>query len=84
MTTWKEVTEARYWEMLGVLPPAIQTRLGFLVGEPMDHGRCTITSHIKPRFSAFAEVGGKFYECSRPMTIPEFKAIKSKAVLESV
>lgn len=40
MTQWIEVTEERYDEMLGVLPPEIMTGLGFLVGEPSDrpHG----------------------------------------------
>jgi hypothetical protein len=35
--TWAECTKARYWEMLEVLPPAVQRSGGFLVGEPMDH-----------------------------------------------
>jgi hypothetical protein len=40
---WKEVDEARYDEMLGVLPPALWLAKGFLVGEPYDHRLCTIT-----------------------------------------
>jgi hypothetical protein len=35
--TIKECTEARYDEMLGVLPPAHWTGKGFLVGEPSTH-----------------------------------------------
>ena len=39
--TWIETTEERYYEMLGVLPPASQGSMigahGFQVGEPMDH-----------------------------------------------
>jgi hypothetical protein len=33
---WKEVSEARYDEMLGILPPAMWVGKGFLVGEPHD------------------------------------------------
>ena len=35
--TWKRTTEAKYDEMLEILPPALWTGLGFLVGEPLDH-----------------------------------------------
>jgi hypothetical protein len=58
MTTWKESTEKRYWEMLEVLPPAAMTGLGFLVGEPFDHGTCTVKGFTLPRYSAFAEIEG--------------------------
>ena len=58
---WKKTTEARYWEMLGVLPPAAQAGYGFLVGEPMDHNR-----EGYPRFSAFIEWGRGFYEAVEP------------------
>ena len=48
MTKWIETTEERYDEMLGVLPPAYWSSIGFLVGEPMDHN-----ANGQPRFSAF-------------------------------
>lgn len=69
--TWSEVTEDRYMEMLEVLPPAIMTRAGFLVGEPWDHHATT----GQPRYAAFMAKMGKYYEASRPMTIKEFKSL---------
>ena len=44
--TFKEVGEARYDEMLGVLPPALWIDKGFLVGEPFDHRRCKATGRL--------------------------------------
>lgn len=83
MITWIETTEERYYEMLGVLPPASQgSMLGanaFQVGEPMDHNE-----RGQPRFSAFKEevrvMGSKFYESAEPLTFREFKAEFSDAV----
>lgn len=66
--TWKRVSQDRYWEMLGILPPAVQTGSGFLVGEPMDHANDT----GRPRYAAFVEKGGRFYEGVTPMTVAEF------------
>jgi hypothetical protein len=68
---WKEVTEARYDEMLCILPPAMQTGFGFLVGEPHDHNRQGL-----PRFAAFIQVDDKFYESDTPLTRAEFKEVK--------
>ncbi len=72
MTKFTKTTEARYWEMLEVLPPEIMTGYGFLVGEPMDHN-----SRGQPRFSAFVEYpAGTFFESVEAMTVGEFKAVK--------
>lgn len=76
MTKWIKVTEARYWEMLEVLPPEAQTGFGFLVGEATDHN-----AQGRPRFAAFVEVQGQFFESAEPMTIADFKAIKLSEVL---
>jgi hypothetical protein len=84
MTKWLEVTEARYDEMLGVLPPEIMTALGFLVGEPSDHVICKVTKRVAPNFQPFAQIGKKFYEATECMTIPEFKAVTSETVLANV
>jgi len=46
MTTFKEVDEARYDEMLGVLLPAFWIDRGFLVGEPFNHRRCKATGQL--------------------------------------
>jgi hypothetical protein len=76
---WRIVDEDRYYEMLEILPPACQTGLGFLVGEPMDHVKCSVTKKIAPNFTAFAEIGTPanrtYYECTKPLTIAEFRAI---------
>ena len=76
---WKEVDEARFDEMLGVLPPALHLSKGFLVGEPFDHRTCTITGHTMPSYAAFLQHGGKFYEGPN-MTVPEFRNLKAEDV----
>jgi hypothetical protein len=68
----KEVTEARFDEMLGVLPPALHLSKGFLVGEPHDHRKCKVTGQTAPTFAAFFTHRGKFFE-SDPMTFAEFR-----------
>jgi len=75
MTTWIEVPEARYWEMLECLPPEIMTGHGFLVGEPWDHNAAG-----QPRFSAFVELNGKHYESAEPLTVAQFKALKTEEI----
>ena len=83
-----KTTEARYWEMLEVLPPEIMTGYGFLVGEPMDHN-----SQGQPRFSAFVEwrAAGQmtprqtiYFESVAPMTVAEFKAVKVADLIETI
>jgi hypothetical protein len=49
----EECSEARYDEMLGILPPALWLGKGFLVGEPHDQRRCKITSQVMPTCAAF-------------------------------
>lgn len=66
---WTETTAEQYDEMLNVLPPALWTREGFLVGEPWDHDAATGA----PRFQAFIAKAGAYYVASRPMTRAEFK-----------
>ena len=70
--SWKEVDENRWDEMLGVLPPALWIAKGFLVGEPFDHRRCTVTGCIRPTYAAFVQHNGRYYEGPN-MTEPEFK-----------
>ena len=67
---WQPCTEARYHEMLNVLPPAWHERDGFLVGEPWDHD----AGNGQPRFAAFRQCGGACYESDRPMTRAAFRA----------
>jgi len=72
--TFKEVDEARYDEMLGVLPPALWIDKGFLVGEPFDHRRCKATGRLTASFAAFIRHRGKYYESKEAMTAAEFRA----------
>jgi hypothetical protein len=72
--TFKEVEEARYDEMLGVLPPALWIDKGFLVGEPFDHRRCKATGRWTASFAAFIRYRGKYYESEEAMTVGEFRA----------
>ena len=71
----KETTAERYNEALEILPPALWLANRFLMGEPADHRRCTITKKVLPTYSAFFFAYGKYYE-SDPMTVPEFRAFK--------
>ena len=64
MTTFKEVSEERYDEMLGCLPPVAWVGKGFLVGEPWDHNEAG-----QPRFAPFISLNGKFYEGDHPITV---------------
>jgi len=55
--------------MLECVPPAYQRGARFLVGEPYDH--CAATG--APRFHGYKQVGQRFYETTRPVTVREFK-----------
>jgi hypothetical protein len=72
---WVEVDEARYDEMLNILPPAIWIEYGFMVGEPWDHG-----PDGRPRFPTFVKLRGHYYEATLPMTVGEFKALDLSTV----
>jgi len=66
---WVGTSEARYHEMLEVLPPAAQLGSAFLVGEPYDHHALT----GRPRFSCFKREAGLYFRSSRPMAFAEFR-----------
>jgi len=67
---WAETTEARFYDMLGCLPPAAYGGGGFLVGEPMDHD----AGNGQPRYDAYRQVGERYLVASRPLTRAEFRA----------
>ena len=75
MMAIKEITAERYNEMLEVLPPALWLATRFLVGEPADHRRCTITKKVVPVYSAYFFAYGRYYEAD-PMSFSEFRAFK--------
>ncbi len=58
-----EVSEEKYFEMLGVVPPERMAYGGFLVGEAWDHN-----NKGEPRYQLFIEEGGKFYDCGLATT----------------
>jgi hypothetical protein len=76
MTTWKEVTQGRYCEMLEMLPPAIQTANGFLFGEAMRHRDCEVTRQFRAAYAAFVERDRRYFESDAPLTVPEFRGLK--------
>jgi hypothetical protein len=72
--TWKPIDAHRYNDMLGVLPPIDWTSAGFLVGEPYDHSMAT----GQPRYTAFIDRYGWYYESSRPITRREWREFQTR------
>lgn len=68
--TWEEITQERYDELLGALPPIGQRANGFLVGEPTDHHAVSSA----PRYDACIMKNEKFYTSSRPLTVREWNS----------
>jgi len=62
---WLEVAEARYHEMLGVLPPARMSRGCFAVGEPLCH-----TDDGEPVHDTYVEISGRFF--AKPQRLRDF------------
>jgi hypothetical protein len=46
---------------------------GFLVGEPMDHRVCKVTTLMLARYEAYIEKRGRYYVSKRPLTINEYR-----------
>lgn len=76
---WERITEDRYDELLGCLPPALWLAHGFLVGEPWDHD-----GEGKPRFQVCIQLDGAFYGSLRPMGVPEFRALTRDTIRAQV
>ena len=70
---WKRTSLKKYYEALGVLPPAYIDAYGFLLGEPQDHARCEISKEVLPRFDAYVHKGKRYYVSIRAFTLPEYK-----------
>jgi hypothetical protein len=79
MTTWTEIDEENFDYMLGTLPPAAMTGLGFLAGEPFDHDR-----NGRPRFSAYAKIGDRFFAADHVITVAEFKMLTPADIASAV
>jgi hypothetical protein len=76
--TFRTCTEARYNEMLEVLPPLAWTRKGFLVSEPWSHRTCKVTGQYRPTYQAMVRcVGmlGGYCESTSGLTVPEWRAL---------
>lgn len=55
------VSEERFWEMLGVLPPERAVHNAFLVGEPSDHAP-DLSGHFGARYRLYFEEDGRHYD----------------------
>lgn len=56
----KEVSQERYDEMLGCLPPERMASGGFLVGEPVTHGK-DLSGHFGALYELYFTEAGKYY-----------------------
>lgn len=63
-----EIDEEIFYYFLEVLPPAVMTHKGFLVGEPYDHNE-----NGKPLFAAFYQLPGHKYSYGGHKTVKEFR-----------
>jgi hypothetical protein len=70
MKGWRKESQARYHEMLEVLPPAMWIGDGFLVGEPWDHD-----AEGNPRFEAHFKTKDGYVVSTAPMTGARFAAV---------
>jgi hypothetical protein len=82
--TWTEVSADRFNEMLGVLPPAHHLTFGFLVGEAYTHRKCHVSKRTLPAYRAYIERGQRYYTCSEPLTIPEFREVLPHEIIISI
>lgn len=69
---FRPITPERYDDMLDILPPALETGLGFLMGEPMDYRVCRVQGTTRAAYSAFVQSGAVHFQASAPMTAPEW------------
>lgn len=74
-TTWTEITHDDYWEALEVLPPALQTRYGFLIGEPTRHN-----DEGEGLYGAYLELGERdrrrYYASDEPLSQRAFASLR--------
>lgn len=79
--SWTQITEERFDDMLGQLPPAYQSAHGFLVGEPTCHneyGQPCFAAFVQHRF--YDHMPWLFYECDRSLTVREFKQLDTHGI----
>lgn len=64
---WEEITEERYYDLLGCVPPEWQEGYAFAVGEPLCHMTNGEAVH-----ECCIEIDGQFY--SKPFPVSQFNA----------
>ena len=79
---FRPITPERYDDMLDILPPALETGLGFLMGEPMDYRVCRVQGTTRAAYSAFVQSGAAHFQASAPMTAPEFRRLTTAQIQE--
>jgi hypothetical protein len=77
-----KVTEDKFDEMLGCVPPIEWERNRFLVGEPNDHRRCRVTGRFLETYHGYWRFDGQCYGAAEDTTIPEFRAIGRSEVTD--
>jgi hypothetical protein len=73
---WKPTSERHFFEMLGVVPPALLEGADFLVGEPLKHRTCRVTGQEAAVYAGFTEVNGKYFTTSEGVSRAEFEALR--------
>ncbi len=74
---WQEVTEERFDDALGCLPPIAWIHgKGFLIGEASDHHPV----HGFARYTAILQHRGKFYESMEPLGMYTWKNLDMRVV----
>lgn len=84
IVAFNPVSHGRFWDMLGVVPPALQTGLGFLVGEPVSARECNVTGRFAPTFTALFELDGVYFEADRALTGREFRTVTPDMIRRNV
>jgi hypothetical protein len=75
--TLKEITEDRFFDMLGALPPIDHKGTSFLLGEPYSHRHCSVTGECAPTYAGFLQIGDSYFETREAVTRKEFQGILS-------
>lgn len=78
---WTPCDEQAYTDALEVLPPVDWRSLnglgdGFLLGEPFDHGLCSVTNELRARYTAYIHYGSGYWYSGLALTRPEWRAVK--------
>lgn len=85
---FKPCDEARYNEMLEILPPLAWVRKGFLVSEPWSHRTCKVTGAYRATYTAMVchrgAAGTHYFESTSGLTVPEWKVLNPTTLVVEV